>query len=398
MALSVFFLKLEMKAATIKHSGKCGDIEWSIDSNGLLVLAGNGDYATPNDDGMELPPWCWQYGEEVTSARIQIRNITSCENMLSGLTELKTLDLTGLDTSEVLDMQYMFDDCESLSSVNLKNFNTTKVTNMSFMFSGCNSLKKLDLSSFDVKNVESIYCMFSGCSSMEYLDLSSFNLCNYEGGWTKKNGSIDGFHENLLMDMKKLKQIKVPQNLSFSVKLPGATVWMDKNRNRYKELPRNKIQSCTLYSAISKGTTVLVSDWKCKVKVTSDFKNNLTVSYMKSTDKKASAIEIPDVVKINGITYKVTNIASNALANNKKITRIIVGKNVSAIGRNAFCGDKNLKFIIIKSSKLTSKSVGKNAFKGTNRKLTIKVPKKKVSLYKKFLKKKGNSKINVKKK
>ncbi|MDE6626906.1 MAG: leucine-rich repeat domain-containing protein [Lachnospiraceae bacterium] len=121
------------------------------------------------------------------------------------------------------------------------------------------------------------------------------------------------------------------------------------------------------------------------------------VAYIKPTDKNKTSINIPASVNIDGYTYKVTGIASNALANNKKLTKVTVGKNITTIGKNAFNGDKNLKTITIKSSKLTSKSIGKNAFKGTNKKLIIKVPKKKVKDYSKFMKKKGNKNIKVKK-
>lgn len=56
-----------------------------------------------------------------------------------------------------------------------------------------------------------------------------------------------------------------------------------------------------------------------------------------------------------------------------------------------------MKIIILKSTKLTKKSVGKNALKGTNKKLTIKVPKKKVKKYKTYFKNKGNKTVKVKK-
>ena len=149
----------------------------------------------------------------------------------------------------------------------------------------------------------------------------------------------------------------------------------------------------------SRPVNTVMTDKKsmCTVKVTSVSETAPTVSYIKSTNSLAKTITIPDTVKVDGITYKVTSVAASALANNKKVTKVTVCKNVTSIGKNAFYGDKNLKTITIKSSKLTSKSVGKNAFKGTNKKLTIKVPKKTVSSYKKFLGKKGNSKVKVKK-
>ena len=167
------------------------------------------------------------------------------------------------------------------------------------------------------------------------------------------------------------------------------------------------------------GTTIKISTGTYKV--TKSTETGKEVAFIKPKSSKKSAITIPDTIKISGFTYKVTSVAANALANNKKVTKVTVGKNVTSIGKNAFkkCtklktvtlkstslksigsnafyGDKNLKTITIKSSKLTSKSVGKNAFKGTNKKLTIKVPKKKVSSYKKFLKKKGNKNVTVKK-
>ncbi len=169
----------------------------------------------------------------------------------------------------------------------------------------------------------------------------------------------------------------------------------------------------------AKNTVLTSAGQKCTVKVTSSSAKNPTVAYMKSTNSKAASITVPSSIIINNVTYKVTGIADNAFANHKKVTKITIGKNVISIGKNAFkncrklktvtinstvlksiganafSGDKNLKNVTVKSTKLTSKSVGKNAFKGTNKKLIIKVPKKKAAAYKKFFKKKGNVKVTV---
>jgi polyisoprenoid-binding protein YceI len=100
---------------------------------------------------------------------------------------------------------------------------------------------------------------------------------------------------------------------------------------------------------------------------------------------------------VDGITYQVTSIANNAFAGNKKLTSVTIGKNITKIGKNAFKNCKKLKKITVKSTQLTKKSIGKNALKGTNKNLTIKVPKKKVSDYKKYFKGKGNKTVKVKK-
>ena len=48
---------------------------------------------------------------------------------------ITSINLPNFDTSNVLDMESMFEDC-SFTSLDLSNFNTSKVTNMNGMFSG----------------------------------------------------------------------------------------------------------------------------------------------------------------------------------------------------------------------------------------------------------------------
>ena len=116
------------------------------------------------------------------------------------------------------------------------------------------------------------------------------------------------------------------------------------------------------------------------------------------TGKNNKDIVIPPSIEIFNSTYKVTAIAKNSFMGNKKISKITIGKNIEKIGKNAFNGCKNLKYIVIKTNKLTNKMVGKNAFKGIDSKVTIKVPGNKVKAYKKIIKSKGAGKnIKVKK-
>mgnify|MGYP001713064800 FL=1 len=141
------------------------------------------------------------------------------------------------------------------------------------------------------------------------------------------------------------------------------------------------------------GTTI--KDKTASYKVISADKKQPAVAYTKAIKKNASSVTVPDKIKINGVTYQVKSIAPKAFANNKKLKKITIGKNVTSIGKQAFAGCKKLRKITIKSTKLKSSSIGKNAFKGTAKKLTVKVPKKKYKAYKKFLKKKGNKTVKV---
>ncbi len=131
---------------------------------------------------------------------------------------------------------------------------------------------------------------------------------------------------------------------------------------------------------------------KAKYKVTKLGPTKGTVTYVKPAKKKTSNVVVPATATINGVTYKVTAIDKNACKNNKYIKKVTIGNNVTKIGAKAFYGCKKLKKLTIKSTKLTTKKVGKKAFGKTAKKMTVKVPKKKVKAYKTMLKKRGISK------
>ena len=78
---------------------------------------------------------------------------TNGSGMFAYLDNVDTLDLTGLDTSNMTSMSYMFYNSNSLKSVNLSNFNTSKLLYANNMFNGCISLESLDLSNFNTSKV-----------------------------------------------------------------------------------------------------------------------------------------------------------------------------------------------------------------------------------------------------
>lgn len=112
--------------------------------------------------------------------------------------------------------------------------------------------------------------------------------------------------------------------------------------------------------------------------------------------KATGKVTIPDTVTFAGKKYTVTGIGAKAFANNKKITKVTMGKNIKTIGKMSFYKCKKLKQVVIRSTKVTK--IGQKAFYGNAKKLKVKVPKSKVSKYKKLLKKsKVSSKLTVSK-
>ena len=164
----------------------------------------------------------------------------------------------------------------------------------------------------------------------------------------------------------------------------------------------------------------------------------IAVTYMEPSDKKQTTVTIPATVTIDHITYKVTSVSNNAFKNNKSIKKVTIGSNITTIGKNAFSGCsklqtvtigkkvttigekafykntslkkivipasvkkigakafygcKKIKTVTIKTNKLTAKKVGSQAFKGINKKVGVKVPKKQKKAYTAWLRKRGIAK------
>ena len=147
--------------------------------------------------------------------------------------------------------------------------------------------------------------------------------------------------------------------------------------------------------SVSVGTKITDKKTGNIYKVTSSRSSSQTVAFI--GNKVKTSVIIPTTIKIKGATYKVTEISTNAFKNNRKLKKVVIGQNIVRIGKNAFYGCKKLTSITIKSSRLTLKNIGKNAFKNTSPKATVKVPKKQKVLYNQILKKRGlNKKAKVK--
>ena len=104
------------------------------------------------------------------------------------------------------------------------------------------------------------------------------------------------------------------------------------------------------------------------------------------TSKVARSVIIPATIKAKGITYKVTAIGTKAFNGNKKLKKVTIGANIAKISNNAFFKCPALKTVTVKTMKLTKKTAGKKAFKGVNKKMVIKVPKKMKKAYVKMFK------------
>ena len=99
-------------------------------------------------------------------------------NMFNGCSSLVNLDLSSFDTSKISNFSNLFKDCTSLKKINLSSFDTHSATIFAFTFMNCQSLENLNLSNFNTSKVTTMSGMFYNCSSLTSLDLSNFNTTN----------------------------------------------------------------------------------------------------------------------------------------------------------------------------------------------------------------------------
>lgn len=84
-------------------------------------------------------------------------------------------DLNDIDTSEITDMSYLFQDLDP-HKINISKWDVSKVKTMYKMFYGCKNFNS-DLSKWDVSNVIDMDNMFYRCKNFDS-DLSNWDISN----------------------------------------------------------------------------------------------------------------------------------------------------------------------------------------------------------------------------
>ena len=119
---------------------------------------------------------------------------------------------------------------------------------------------------------------------------------------------------------------------------------------------------------------------------------NEVVNESENEDNSKSILESESEEKeFENTTEETVRIEDYAFKDREDIEDVVIPSNVTEIGKGAFYNCKNLKTIIIKTSALSTKTIGPNAFTGIYKKPTIKVPAKQMKTYKKLFGLKGMS-------
>ena len=132
--------------------------------------------------------------KEIDVSQADFSETKDMSDTFLAMSELESVNLSGINASNVTDMSSLFADCHRLKNVNLSGINTSNVTNMSSMFFSCYELENIDVSDFDTSNVTSMSAMFQN-TAIRNLDLSNFET-------SKVTNMSSMFYD--CMDLKKL--------------------------------------------------------------------------------------------------------------------------------------------------------------------------------------------------
>ena len=134
--------------------------------------------------------------------------------------------------------------------------------------------------------------------------------------------------------------------------------------------------STKAYSEITVGNGIYSLNEKAK-----------TAKLIDAAEPNIKTLTVEDTVEQNGKTYKVTAIAEGAMREQRKLTQVTIGKNVTAIGKDAFRSCVKLASVTFAGKKVTK--IGANAFTNIQKKAKFYLPEKVFDTYRKLIKAAG---------
>lgn len=125
--------------------------------------------------------------EHIDLSKLNTTDIVTMHGMFAFCKNLKRLNTCLIRTDNAKDLTDMFRACASLTELNLCNVSLKEVETTKGMFANCSSLKKIiTTKGFNSKNVQNAYNMFFSCVSLPNyragILVPSFMICSVEKG------------------------------------------------------------------------------------------------------------------------------------------------------------------------------------------------------------------------
>ena len=185
------------------------DAPWYNDRQGITTVAF--DVSLVEGDVRHLAPksiCCWFSGfSDLTDVeglqRLDTSQVNNMAWLFNDCSSLKSIDLSNLDTSNCASIHGVFEECSGLESVDVSGWDLSNCRRMDDVFYGCSSLTALDVSSWDTSHMGNTSRAFQGCGGLGYLDLSNF-VCSAVTGT-----------QHMFTDCSSLEEVDLGKDFSF---------------------------------------------------------------------------------------------------------------------------------------------------------------------------------------
>lgn len=162
----VFFVALVplAQASGITAQGTFGTAPWKIE-NGVLTISA-GQLANSGASGTGIPPWK-AHAASITSVVVEdgVKTGTSASHLFSNLTNVVTIDASGLDTSAATSLTFMFQNNRRMTEVNVTGFDLSAMTSLNSVFhSSGRNMDIIGLDTWDVSKITGIPNIFRSAS------------------------------------------------------------------------------------------------------------------------------------------------------------------------------------------------------------------------------------------
>ena len=313
--------------------GTVGTCDWVIDANGHLTISPTdgqsgsfGMYYWPWDDYRDsIKSVSFAPGTSTTQLQrafencknlrsIDLTNLdtSKClymDNMCYGCVALESIDLTKLNTSSCASMSDLLAHCESLTYADISNFDLGKCVRMDSLFMDCHGLKQVNLTGIDTSKVLYMSGLFCRCYALESVDVSGLNTSNAKSMYC------------MFADCRSLTQIDVSKLDTTNV-TDMCCMFSECAKLESVDISTFNTDKVTRFSAMFRGCESLKS-----VNM-----SNLTLSSEAEYTSMFSGCKALETVNLSGTTLPESTAAQGLFNNCPKLSTIIVDKDTQNLG------------------------------------------------------------------
>lgn len=255
-----------------------------------------------------------------------------------------SMDLKGLNVSNVENASYMFQNCTKLENVDVSNWNTSHMKNLEGLFYYCTSLKQADLNSWNISNAINLRATFYRCQQLVELKIDKWDVSK-----VKNFASIFGYCSNV--EALNLKEWKTSSAETFYAMFDGCT--------HVKTLDVSNFDTSKVYSLawMYSGTWNLnniigMENWNV---------NNVSSADHMFSVTHVSTLELPDFTqsRIRDITSMFKD---NYYLESLNLTKLPMNRITNLT--NAFLDCRKLKTIYVQNDYIPKSVIAQGTFNG----------------------------------